>query len=1310
MVISVTDFFGNVTTREVNLNVEYGRSWPLPYTIDWSQVSNINDVAQVVDGKWEIEGDTVRPTEIGYDRLINVGGLEWTNYEITVPITVHSIDEARGDLFPSAGPAVGLIMRWPGHYEWDSRQPRWGFAPLGALGWYRWQANGFDTLTVSDGNGLNAENNNDFVLEMGTPYMFKMRVETDRTSQTPGHRYTLAVWKSGEPETTATVITHTAPLTGLGAGSVLLVAHHADASFGRVEVSRINSDISPTISPASGTYNAGRLVSITSPAPNATIYYTTDGRPPTRASSVYSGPFMVHADTEVKAVAIREGVDVSAVTSELYLVRNNTPIKSDDFSKGFIDPAIWQTYDPLADVKFRANAQAAEMVLPAGVNHDLFTGRLHAPRLLQHAPDTDFEVQTKIDGIFAGSFTMQGIIAQQNGNDFIRTDIYRARVANGRHRLYVFMQAFANGAATGPAVGREISGDYTAQIPVWLRLKRQGNDFTVSSSMDGVNWVVDGTINRPMQISAVGLWTGKFNTTPSAIGTMIGQFDYFQNNAAPIANEDGTPPANVEPTVDAGANLQVTLPANATLTSTAADDAKPAPPGALTRTWTQVSGPGTATISAPSAASTAVSFPAAGNYVFLHRVSDGALTASDTVAVTVNANPGAPVVKAETAVSTATVGSAVELDGTVTDDGLPQPPAITTTWSVDEGAGAVTFANASNRQTTATFATKGSYVLRLTATDGQYTSYDRVAVQIVPARTRNGLVALYDFRDQEGDVISDISAVGQPLDLHIGNPNSVTWTEGTLTLDEAVQISSFQPATKINDAVKASGEITVETWVRPSNLAQSGPARIVTISEDTSLRNFTLGVGPEGPETGQQITARTRTTGTDTNGLPAVTTGSVLRSVLSHIVYTRDAAGNARIYVDGVLVQSGTVTGNVSNWDSAYHLGIGGERGGGRPFLGEYSGLAVYNRALSATEISDQFIHGPRFVGANLAPQVNAGPDAANTMPAPLSLGGSVIDDRLPTRRGLQVAWSVVSGPGTVAFSSVSDPAATATFSAPGTYVLSLRADDGQFARTDTKTVTVAPVPPNVRPQVEAGGNQSIERVGAATLNGTVTDDGLPYPATLTWAWSKVSGPGNVLFGDATALATTAVFTAAGTYTLGLTANDGDPLGPVVDTMLVTVVEPARVKDGLIALYPFDEGSGRAVRDVAGVGAAARPHHRGRQVRLDRRRPRRQQRRHRPERAGADRRPGRQDHQLGSVLGLDHHRGVGEAERADPQPSGPHRHHLARLDDAERHPGPGHADGPADQPLPGPARRLGTGGCAAGGDPRHRSPPRGARP
>ena len=71
-------------------------------------------------------------------------------------------------------------------------------------------------------------------------------------------------------------------------------------------------------------------------------------------------------------------------------------------------------------------------------------------------------------------------------------------------------------------------------------------------------------------------------------------------------------------------------------------------------------------------------------------------------------------------------------------------------------------------------------------------------------------------------------------------------------------------------------------------------------------------------------------------------------------------------------------------------------------------------------------------------------------------------------------------------------------------------------------------------PQVGAGPDRTVTLPAAATLDGTVTDDG-PVQTT----WSKVSGPGTVTFANPGQVDTTATFSQPGSYTLRLTANDG---------------------------------------------------------------------------------------------------------------------------------------------------------------------------
>ncbi|NOY91899.1 MAG: hypothetical protein GXP55_11940 [Deltaproteobacteria bacterium] len=107
------------------------------------------------------------------------------------------------------------------------------------------------------------------------------------------------------------------------------------------------------------------------------------------------------------------------------------------------------------------------------------------------------------------------------------------------------------------------------------------------------------------------------------------------NNETASCSVDCSVDVNAAPTVDAGADLSVTLGDGASLTGTAADDGLPADPGALSLTWAQVDGPGTAAFSSPTSAATLVSFDAVGVYTLSLSASDGELSASDELQVSV---------------------------------------------------------------------------------------------------------------------------------------------------------------------------------------------------------------------------------------------------------------------------------------------------------------------------------------------------------------------------------------------------------------------------------------------------------------------------------------------------------------------------------------------------------------------------------------------------------------------------------------------------------------------------------------------------
>jgi autotransporter-associated beta strand protein len=148
-------------------------------------------------------------------------------------------------------------------------------------------------------------------------------------------------------------------------------------------------------------------------------------------------------------------------------------------------------------------------------------------------------------------------------------------------------------------------------------------------------------------------------------------------------------------------------------------------------TWSQAGGPGTVSFGSPASAESTAVFSEPGTYVLRFAASDGTNTATTDVTVVSGAESGpniGPLVGAG-ADSPAVVNVACPLTGSVSDDGMPAPPAATNVvWSVISGPGSVVFGNANLAATTATCSAAGEYVLRLTADDGAVKTFDDVTL------------------------------------------------------------------------------------------------------------------------------------------------------------------------------------------------------------------------------------------------------------------------------------------------------------------------------------------------------------------------------------------------------------------------------------------------------------------------------------------------------------------------------------------------------------------------------------------------------
>ena len=109
---------------------------------------------------------------------------------------------------------------------------------------------------------------------------------------------------------------------GCGVQSIVIKAK--DPSGGDIQ-----TVATPTFSPAGGTYAEVKNVTISTETENATIYYTTNGTDPTISSNVYSSAISVSKTTTIKAMAVKEGMNNSAVATATYTI--NLPYSGDGY-------------------------------------------------------------------------------------------------------------------------------------------------------------------------------------------------------------------------------------------------------------------------------------------------------------------------------------------------------------------------------------------------------------------------------------------------------------------------------------------------------------------------------------------------------------------------------------------------------------------------------------------------------------------------------------------------------------------------------------------------------------------------------------------------------------------------------------------------------------------------------------------------------------------------------------------------------------------------------------------------------------------
>lgn len=593
--------FDGTTMQTANVTVRYDGSaqWPLPYEVDWSTTSNVTDAVQVVDGQWEItpagELHNIYP---GYDRLVNFGQMSWSDYVVTVPVRVASLNSAEWGS-PSNGAGVGFIVRWLGHTEIvPGEQPLEGWRRLGALAWHKWNPNGSAGLEMRGNRGGWIVPLTTQQIQLNTQYIFKLSVVTS-TLEGEGARYRFKYWPANQPEPPTWNMTAIGDAQEPATGSILLVAHQADVYFGDILVEPIDPgpftiNVQPTtngsiiVDPVKPSYSYGEQVSIRALgdtngvshyklsawqgsltgsqnpvvfdiAQNITVGATFAAAPaPTLTVNQPTGGTVV-VEPQKNVYQYGEQVSLTPLPDSGYLFAG----WGNDLS-GIANPAILTIQQ--ASTTVSANFQLANLDSPTSddfsgcvIDEDLWTEidpegdsvfSLAGPRL-QIAVPAGNSHNVWLEG------NRSARIMQETENDDLQIEAKFDSAVTKKYQMqgmiveengsnFLRFEVHHDGNETRLFAARFTNGrPYSivnkpiSATPAYLRVSRIGNLWSFTYSYNRQLWFQGVDFGHNLAVNRTGVFAGNHSKVAGQEPAHTAIVDYFFNNAAPIVPEDG---------------------------------------------------------------------------------------------------------------------------------------------------------------------------------------------------------------------------------------------------------------------------------------------------------------------------------------------------------------------------------------------------------------------------------------------------------------------------------------------------------------------------------------------------------------------------------------------------------------------------------------------------------------------------------------------------------------------------------------------------------------------------------------------------
>jgi regulation of enolase protein 1 (concanavalin A-like superfamily) len=192
----------------------------------------------------------------------------------------------------------------------------------------------------------------------------------------------------------------------------------------------------------------------------------------------------------------------------------SSTLQSDDFTSETMG-SHWSLVDPLGNAELRVDGNALLLGVPQGVSHDFWVTNNNAPRVIQQTNDTDFEYVANFESRPAGTHAMQGMVVQTAEGVDVRFDFYSAG-----ETLNMFAGTLTSqGAATAHA-----NQPFDATGPMYLRIRRVGDEWTLSASDDAETWNEIAKFSLAVTVTHAGFFVGNADPDSPAFTGVIDSF------------------------------------------------------------------------------------------------------------------------------------------------------------------------------------------------------------------------------------------------------------------------------------------------------------------------------------------------------------------------------------------------------------------------------------------------------------------------------------------------------------------------------------------------------------------------------------------------------------------------------------------------------------------------------------------------------------------------------------------------------------------------------------------------------------------